>query len=70
MKSGSSRGLFVYAAHMRLAPQETRTYLVTTVTAQRRQLFQVTVAAELLKKAILDYRGQGRFLLQRLRFRA
>src|SRR5579863_1508248 len=48
---------------MRLAPQETRTYFVTSVTAQRRRLFQVTVAAELLQQTILDYRMQGRFLL-------
>ncbi len=48
---------------MRLAPQETRTYLVTAVTAQRRRLFQVTATAELLEQTILDYRGQGKFLL-------
>jgi REP-associated tyrosine transposase len=48
---------------MRLAPQETRTYLVTAVTAERRRLFQVTAAAELLERTILDYRTQGRFLL-------
>jgi len=48
---------------MRLAPQEIRTYLVTAVAAQRRSLFQVTATAELLEQTILDYRGQGRFLL-------
>jgi putative transposase len=48
---------------MRLAPQETRTYLVTAVTAQRRRLFQVTATAELLQQTVFDYRGQGRFLL-------
>src|ERR1700690_3011615 len=48
---------------MRLAPQETRTYLVTAVTAERRRLFQVTATAELLQQTILDYRSQGRFLL-------
>jgi putative transposase len=48
---------------MRLAPQETRTYFVTAVTAQRRRLFQVTATAELLQQTILDYRGQGKFLL-------
>jgi putative transposase len=48
---------------MRLAPQETRTYFVTAVTAQRRRLFQVTSSAELLQRTILDYRGQGKFLL-------
>jgi putative transposase len=48
---------------MRIAPQETRTYLVTSVTAQRRSLFQVGATAELLQQTILDYRGQGKFLL-------
>src|ERR1035437_5895167 len=62
-KSGFSHGPFVYAAHMRLAPQETRTYMVTAVTAERRSLFQVTSTAELLQRTILDYRSQGKFLL-------
>jgi len=48
---------------VRLAPQETRTYFVPAVTAQRRRLFQVTATAALLQGTILDYRGQGRFLL-------
>ena len=48
---------------MRLAPQKTRTYLVTSVTAQRRHLFQVTATAELLEQTILGYRNQGKFLL-------
>ena len=48
---------------MRLAPQETRTYFVTAITAQRRSLFQVTATAELFERALLDYRGQGKFLL-------
>ena len=48
---------------MRAAPQEIRTYFVTAVTAQRRRLFQVTDTAALLQQTILDYRGQGRFLL-------
>jgi putative transposase len=48
---------------MKWAPQETRTYFVTAVTAQRRSLFQVTATAELLQRTILDYRHQGRFLL-------
>jgi putative transposase len=48
---------------MRLAPQETRTYFVTAVTAQRRSLFQVAARAELLQQTFLDYRRQGRFLL-------
>ncbi len=62
-KSGFSHGHFVYAFDVRLAPQETRTYLVTAVTAQRHSLFQVTATAELLQQTILDYRSQGRFLL-------
>ena len=48
---------------MRLAPQETRTYFVTAVAAQRRSLFRVTATAELLQRTVLDYRSQGRFLL-------
>jgi putative transposase len=48
---------------MRLAPQQIRTYFVTSVTAQRRSLFQVTATADLLERTILDYRIQGRFLL-------
>ena len=48
---------------MRIAPQETRTYFVTAVTAQRRRLFQVTSTAELLQQTIFDYREQRKFLL-------
>jgi putative transposase len=48
---------------MRLAPQESRTYLVTTVTDERHSLFQVTATVELLMQTILDYRSQGKFLL-------
>jgi putative transposase len=48
---------------MRLAPQEIRTYFVTSVTAQRRRLFHVAATAELLQRTLLDYRYQGRFLL-------
>jgi putative transposase len=62
-QSGFSHGLFIYDSAVRLAPQETRTYLVTAVTAQRRSLFQVTASAELLEQTIFDYRSQGRFLL-------
>ena len=46
-----------------MAPQETRTCFVTAVTAQRRNLFQVTANAELLQRTIFEYRSQGRFLL-------
>jgi putative transposase len=48
---------------MRFAPQEIRTYFVTSVTAQRRRLFQVSATAELLQRTLIDYQGQGRFLL-------
>ncbi|HEY1804662.1 MAG TPA: transposase [Terracidiphilus sp.] len=48
---------------MRLAPQEVRTYLVTSVTAQRRRIFQVSANAELLQRTFFDYRTQGRFHL-------
>ncbi len=54
---------FRYDSGMRFAPQETRTYLVTAVTAQRRRLFQVTATAKLLEQTILDYRSQRKFLL-------
>ena len=53
----------LYISAMHFAPQETRTYLVTAVTAQRRRLFQVTANAELFRETLLDYRSQGRFLL-------
>jgi putative transposase len=46
-----------------LAPQETRTYFVTSVAAQRRSLFQVSATAELLQQTIFDYRSQGKLLL-------
>lgn len=54
---------FGYSPRIRLAPQEIRTYFITAVTAQRRRLFQVSENAELLQRAILDYRNQSRFLL-------
>jgi putative transposase len=62
-RNGFSHGPFVYAFEVRIAPQETRTYMVTAVTAGRRSLFQVTATAELLEQTILDYRSQGKFLL-------
>lgn len=60
---GFSHGPLKDSAAVRRAPQETRTYFVTVVTARRRRLFQVTPKAELLMQTILDYRAQGRFLL-------
>jgi putative transposase len=62
IKVALATGLSFMLPTCALAPQETRTYLVTAVTAQRRSLFQVTATAELLQQTILDYRSQGRFL--------
>ncbi len=52
-----------YYSDVHLAPQETRTYFVTAVTAQRRKLFQVTRIADLLLQTIHHYRSQGKFFL-------
>jgi putative transposase len=62
-RNGFSHGPFVYAFEVRIAPQETRTYMVRAVTAGRRSFLQVTATAELLEQTILDYRSQGKFLL-------
>ena len=51
---------------MHLAPQETRTYFVTSVAAQRRSIFRVTNTADLLAETILHYRAHGKFLLHAL----
>jgi putative transposase len=48
---------------MHFAPQEIRTYFVTTVTASRRRLFQVYQNAELLIDTLLDQRSKGRIAL-------
>jgi putative transposase len=48
---------------MHLAPQEIRTYFVTTVTASRRRLFQVNRNAELLMDTLQDQRSKGRIAL-------
>jgi putative transposase len=48
---------------MILAPQEVRTYFVTTVTASRRRLFQVHEHAELLIGTLQDQRSKGRITL-------
>ncbi len=60
---GFSLGVFAYPADMRLASQETRTYFVTAVTAQRQSLFQVTRTADLMQQTLLDYRAQNRYEL-------
>ena len=46
---------------MRIAPQETRTYLVTAITAERRSLFQVTGTAELLQWTYSTIAAKGSF---------
>jgi putative transposase len=40
-----------------------RTFFVTSATAQRKALFQRTVAADLLVDVFLSYRDQGKYLL-------
>jgi putative transposase len=40
-----------------------RTFFITSVTAQRKGIFQRTTAADLLVDVFLDYRDQGRYLL-------
>jgi len=45
------------------APQELRTYFITTVTANRRRLFQVEEKAQLLIHTLAHYRSAGRFEL-------
>jgi len=46
-----------------MAPQETRTYLITAVTAGRRGLFRATAAAELFLETVQDYRQKKKFEL-------
>ncbi len=46
-----------------LAPQDLRTYFTTTVTANRRRLFQVETAANLLIETLTHYRNQNRYQL-------
>src|SRR5271168_3856641 len=48
---------------MPLAPQEIRTYFVTTVTASRRRLFQVEQNARLFLEILHDQRSKGRLQL-------
>jgi putative transposase len=45
------------------APQELRTYFVTSITANRRRLFQVDANAELLLQIICNHRTKNRFAL-------
>jgi putative transposase len=48
---------------MPLAPQEIRTFFTTSVTANRRRLFQTERSAELLLRILQDNRQKGRFKL-------
>jgi putative transposase len=48
---------------MPLAPQEFRTYFITTVTANRRRLFQVEQNANLLIEVLQDQRTKNRLQL-------
>jgi len=45
------------------APQELRTYFVTSVTANRRRLFQVETTANLFLEVLQDNRCKGHFAL-------
>jgi putative transposase len=46
-----------------LAPQETRTYFITSATASRRKLFQVERNAGLFLQVLRENRAKSRFLL-------
>jgi len=48
---------------MKDAPQEIRTFFVTSVANQRRPLFKKEEMARLFLDVLQDYRGQGRYLL-------
>jgi putative transposase len=48
---------------MPLAPQELRTYFITTVTANRRRLFQVEQTANLFIEVLQDQRAKRRLQL-------
>jgi putative transposase len=48
---------------MRRAPQETRTYFLTFVTAQRRRLFQVTNTADMMREHLQQQRRKNRLEL-------
>jgi putative transposase len=50
----------VYRWFVPWAPQEIRTYFITTVTASRRRLFQVTANAELFVNTLNDQRSKRR----------
>lgn len=48
---------------MHLAPQEVRTFFVTSVTADRHAIFQSERMCNLLLRVMQDYRSQEKFLL-------
>src|SRR5579862_3043857 len=48
---------------MQLAPQEIRTFFVTSVTSGRRSIFQSARLAGLLIEVLKENRGRARFLL-------
>jgi putative transposase len=52
-----------YDSPMIFAPQETRTYFVSSVTAGRRRLFQVETNTQLMLDVLQHYRAQGKFEL-------
>jgi putative transposase len=54
-------GIAYHSPRMFYAPQEARTYFVSTSTANRRRLFQVQLNAELMIDVLKHYRSQGRF---------
>jgi putative transposase len=62
---GFSPGVWAIILELMLlaAPQELRTYFITTITANRRRLFQVEEKAQLLVDTLTHYRKQGRFEL-------
>ena len=64
IKRGFSPGPFLYPSQMPLpAPQELRTYFVTTTTANRRRLFQVEENANLLLEVLVADRANDRYQL-------
>jgi putative transposase len=52
-----------FIAEESYAPGMDRTFFITSVTAQRRAIFQRAAAADLLVDVLLRYREQGKYLL-------
>jgi putative transposase len=57
---GFSPGPLRYPDRMRRAPQETRTYLLTLVTAQRRRILQVANTAHMMVEHLQEQRRKRR----------